>query len=473
MQKKRRQLLYFTNNDSGRDVEMLLPLLYFAERFLNCEVTTSLTPNIHEIFRRKPDCVVLANTIGAKLHFDIARIATGAGIPVFALVSEGNFPTDGSFNYWGYNSAQKLYEAFLCCWSPRTRDFMQAQLPDQAEQIVLTGAPGFDRYQIYSFSTREALLEKHGIDKERFKRFIGYAGWGFGKLGHPRGRKELRQYFKGDAGKLDWAEQQRKALEKILEQAVVANPDTLFIFKKHPTETVAAEGNADLNEMAALRHYPNVLYLLEENLHDIISSVDLWWVYESTTAIEADMMGKETVFIVPDDDFPRTELHEGFPEVRNYPDLQQMTEAFFSGGSLPSYEALSGRRNEIIVNTIGWSDGLNHVRAAYYLSRTLESAPPAAKSGISWYYFLVYWILRGLTAPWFPRRLYALPFLSSKSWVLKRYSLVNLPRLRERYRPFLESFYTRNDIPGRFRDGSLFSSVLKQSNSNLTDYGTE
>jgi hypothetical protein len=418
---------------------MLLPLLYFAERFLNCEISASLTPNLHEIFRRKPDCVILANTIGAKLHYDIARFATRAGIPVFALVSEGNFPTDGTFDYWGYNTSRELYEAFLCCWSPRTLAFMQSELPDQRNRIVLTGATGFDRYQIYAFSDREALLKRHGIDAGRFKRFIGYAGWGFGKLGHPRGRKELLQYFKGDSSKLDWAERQRVAIEKILRRAVEENPDTLFIF--------------------------NVQYVLNENVHDIISAVDLWWVYESTTAIEADMMGKETVFIVPDDDFPRTRIHEGFLEVSRYGELASVTEHFFQKGSLPSYGTLAQRRRDLMTSIIGWSDGYNHIRTAYYLSRTLEERPPPRRGRLSVYYCVVYWILRLLAAPAFPRWLYNWPFLSRKRWVLDRYHLEKLPLIREQYRPFLDKFYEREDIPRRFNDGSLFSSVLKQSNS--------
>lgn len=456
------RLLYFTNNDSGRDVEMMLPVIYFAERFLNCTVSTTLTTNIYEIHKQRPDCVLLANTIGAKLHFHIAREAHRAGIPVFSLVSEGNFKTDGSFDHWGYNTAKELYEDYICCWSERTRDYLCRLLPDNTDRIKVTGGVGFDRYRILDFEERSSFRRRHRLDAEKFSTIIGYAGWGFAKLAHPRGRSELLAYFNKDTDRLEWAEEQRKALLEILKQAIQAQPETLFVLKKHPTETVAAEPGSDHNEMAALQDFPNVLYLKEDSIHDLMHVADLWWVYESTTALEAHLMGTQTLFIVPDPDFPRTNLHAGFAEARTFEEVRAMTEQFFTTGSLPEYNSPEKikRREEIIKDSFGYDDGYNHIRAAHYLRKTLNAPSSYSKKGFSLYYMLVYWVLKFLT-PFYRAQVFSkLPWINRKLWVFDRYHLKNLPQLHRRYARCLERFYTQERIPEKMKAGTLFRDIL-------------
>ena len=468
MLKGQRKLLYFTNNDSGRDVEIMLPILHFAERFLNCAVTTSLTPNLHEIHRQRPDCVVIANSIGALLHFHISREAYRLGIPVFAVISEGNFNTDGTYDYWGYNTDKKVYQSYICCWSQRTQNFLRNELPEIKERIVLTGGTGFDRYRIYNFEKRDTFLARHGIRHSDFTRVIGYAGWGFGRLAHPRGRSEILSESQGDTSMFDRIEQERIAVQSILKNCIEAQPDTLFILKKHPTETVAAEPGSELNEMAALKDYPNVLYLLDEQLHDLISIVDLWWVFESTTALEADMMGRQTLFIIPDPSFPRASLHQGFPNAQTSDEVRAMSETYFVTGSLPDYRSkkLIEARKQIVKDTIGYDDGYNHIRAAYYLNKTLEENPqPATLRRFSIYYFLVYWTLRALN-PLYNQRLFEkIPWLRQKHWVFKKYNLTQLPVLKSRYQSYLNKFYANERIAERFNRGTLFSDILKHSTS--------
>src|SRR5690606_12847518 len=148
MRKEQFKVLCFTYEDYGRDIEMLLPLRYFAERFLNCRFEHAFVYDVHAIYRKKPDVVCLPNTIGSALFFEISKYAHEQEIPVFALVSEGNFRTDGSFNYWGYNTAKQFYQEYICAWSQRTGDFLKAELPELEDRIVVTGGTGFDRYSI-------------------------------------------------------------------------------------------------------------------------------------------------------------------------------------------------------------------------------------------------------------------------------------------------------------------------------------
>ncbi len=187
--KKIRILCYF-DYDQGRDVEILLPVIYYAETYLNAEVEFAFLRDIHKIYKQKPDLVLLANAIGSELHFLISKYAFENKVPVFALISEGNFRTNGTFNYWGYNIDKKIYQDTICLWSKRTFDFLRNELPHEKEKMTVTGAVGFDRYKIYKFISKENYLRQIGYSQ--YKKVIVYAGWGFGKIFNKTGIIEVR-----------------------------------------------------------------------------------------------------------------------------------------------------------------------------------------------------------------------------------------------------------------------------------------
>ena len=283
---KKTKVLCFTDNATGRDVEMLLPVRYFAERFLNCEFYHALNIDIHQIYRIRPDVILQANTIGSNLYFEISKIAHEQNIPLFALISEGNFRTDDTFDYWGFNRDKKFYQEYVCCWSNRTAEFLKMKEPGFANKIVVTGGVGFDRYTIYKFMQKEDFLRKY--NKTNYKKIIGYAGWAFGKLDHKRGREELLYWAKGDESKLEWIEEQRQVIRDILKNAIEKNKDILFVLKQHPQENAPERPEPVKNEMSEIARHENVVYLCEEEpIHDLISVSDLWTCFESTTALES------------------------------------------------------------------------------------------------------------------------------------------------------------------------------------------
>ena len=62
----------------------------------------------------------------------------------------------------------------------------------------------------------------------------------------------------------------------------------------------------------------------------------------------------------------------------NYPDeisLQEAIDSFYKSGELPHFndEKIASDRKKVIVDTIQWDDGLNHVRAGNEIIRILES----------------------------------------------------------------------------------------------------
>jgi surface carbohydrate biosynthesis protein len=451
---KKTKVLCFTDNSVGRDVEMLLPIRYYAERFLNCEFQHALLMDVHEIYRYKPDVILQANTIGSNLYFEISKIAHEQNIPLFALISEGNFRTDGTFNYWGFNKDKRFYQDYVCCWSERTAEFLKSKEPEYADKIVVTGGTGFDRYTIYKFMPKEEFLKKY--NKQQYKKIIGYAGWAFGKLDHKRGREELLYWASGDEKKLIWVEAQRQQVRDILRTAIEQNKDTLFILKQHPQENAPERPEPVKNEMSELAHYDNVVYLSsEEAIHDLISVSDLWTCFESTTALESWLMGKQTIFINPEPNFNRDLLYKGSALVHSYDEFQLLITEFYSTQRIKKFSAADkdAMRNELIKNIIGFGDGMNHIRAGKYFAETVRRSQNTNSQYKFYFWHWLVYILMRLAAPFYNRKLYSKIYkLKKHLWAFENFRMGKLHLLYSKYVSFFEDFYARNNIEERIKN---------------------
>ncbi|MCX6169743.1 MAG: hypothetical protein NTX65_10395 [Ignavibacteriales bacterium] len=476
---KKIKVLCFTDDVSGRDVEMMLAIRYFAERFLNCEFYHALNIDIHEIYRQRPEIILQANTIGSNLYFEISKIAHEQNIPIFALISEGNFRTDGSFDYWGFNRDKKFYQEYVCCWSERTAEYLRKEVPEAKEKIVVTGGVGFDRYIIYEYLSKENFLRKYS--RTQYSKIIGYAGWAFGKLDHKRGKTELLVWAKGDENRLTWIEEQRKKVRDILKQVIKNNPSTLFILKQHPQENAPERTKPVKNEMSELAHYENVLYLCsEESIHDLISVSDLWTCFESTSALESWLMGKQTIFINPEKDFNRDSLYKGSALIQNYGQFQKLIDEFYTHGRIEQFfdDSRATIRKKLIKDIIGFGDGMNHVRAAHYLQNTINKyfitesrkqitdykspiTNNQSKYNFHFWHFLVYYLIR-IAGPFYNRAFYSKLYKVKKHlWVFENYKMNKLQELYKRYTPFFDEFYKKNGLPNKFSSEDGFQQYTK------------
>ncbi|MFC2081216.1 BFO_1060 family glycosyltransferase [Bacteroidota bacterium] len=442
------RILCFLDTDTGRDVEILLPLVYVAEKYFNCMVDFAFIWDIHAIYRKKPDLVLLPNTIGSVRHYQAAKYAYDNGIKVFALISEGNFRTDGSFDYWGYNKDKIFFQEFICHWSERTWKFLRMKEPDFAAKMVITGGTGFDRYKIYKFQSRDEFLKQHNLPG--FEKIIAYAGWAFGKLYNEQGRMELiANNFTEE--KFPWLEQQMYLIEEILREAILKNPDILFVLKRHPNEANPSITDPGMNEMIRLQDYPNVLYLTQnEPIHDIISISDIWTGFETTTSIESWVMGqKPTLLINPDPNFSRDELHKGSVILNSLEEFQSCIEEFYSTGKIAAFhdQDLEAFRKRFIEETAGFGDGLNHLRAAYYLKKVLAHITPGQSRVKTSFKFLIMYLLMEIGKYFYIKSLFLkLPRFKKTTWIFDNFRLKRLPGTRSKYWSFLDRFHEDNNL---------------------------
>ncbi len=457
-----KQILCYLDNDYGRDAEILLPLVYFAEKYLSCKVKFAFIWDIHAIYREKPDLVLIANTIGSLWHYEISKYAKKSGIEVFALISEGNFRTDGSFNFYGYSYDKVYHQRYICHWSERTKKYFEEVMSQYNN--VLTGALGFDRYKIYRFKSKEDFLSEKGLTQ--YKKVIGYAGWAFGKIYNKQGLREIRFLHAEPGKRIQWMKEQMLKVEGILKFAIESNPDILFLLKRHPNEANPSITKENPNEMIRLRDYPNVIYITEnENIHDLINISDFWMAFESTTALEAWMLNKQTLLINPDPDFNRDKLYKGSVLIRNTEELQRNIKSFYETNELPGFknDELEKNRKTLIKDTIGFDDGLNHLRAGFYLKKTVQETEHQDKNIVfSFRYFRMFFLMKAGSLFYNRNIFLKLPKFRKTVWIFDKYELKNIYKLKPLYYKYLDDFYKNNQLDYQIRDNSIWSKILNE-----------
>jgi hypothetical protein len=327
----------------------------------------------HEINKCNPRLLFMTNTTGAPENFELMRYAKSRGYLGLSLISEGNFTRDTGNHIemiWGWNKEKKLYEDRYLLWSERTRSITLNLHPELEGKVGVSGGVGFDNYRLKNIqSDRMNILLN--LKKENYKKIIGIGCFDFGTMypddyRYPINMKsftgEQIQRFRNDGIDFD----------RVLSSVANLCSDTLFLVKQHPGGLLGnkASGTVELSKLA------NVLVVNTElSIHDCINLSDFWITYESTTALEAWLLGKQTCLLNPSGrDFPRDMLvSEGSPAYGSSHELLSAIENFYNSGALPGYSEREELRNHIIKQTIEWNDGLNHVRAGNAILDLLDS----------------------------------------------------------------------------------------------------
>jgi hypothetical protein len=314
----------------------------------------------------------LADPRGAAVNHGAALFARSRGIPIFTVTAEGNF-NEGQIGelFWGHVSGGELIEDVNVQWSVRARDLALGVDRSMADRLKVAGGVGFDRYLLYELTSKEAWMRRHGL---AFERMVGYASWVFDVLERDDPMAvEFRTIVGAEA--VDRFRRDRDGVRAALERLADDNPGTLVLLKEHPGVVVPEN-----TEIAGLEARPNVMLVRdEEPVADCISACDVWSAFDSTTCLEAWLLGKPTLLINPSgEDFDRTESYRGSPVFSGPDEVQAALDAWYAGHGLPGFEERAEARREEIERAIQWDDGRNHLRAAHYLEELLARAPEPA-----------------------------------------------------------------------------------------------
>lgn len=326
------------------------------------------------LYERKPKLFFLVNPTGAIENYEMMLYARARGCLGVSLVSEGIY--FGGDDYldqmiWGWNKEKVLYENIQLQWSNRTRDITISYHSDLDGRIAVSGGVGFDNYTISKVRrNKREFLSKYG--KEQYDKTIGVGCFDFDVFyPHDPRFKLIERTYSQEV--IERFRQDGRDFDNHLAALAQARPDILFIVKLHPGGETDHHGAA----VTGMKGLPNTLFLKdEEPLIDCISASDIWVVYESTTALEASLLGKQACLLNPSGrDFPRTVVNEGYPVFQSDKDLSAAIDEFYATGALSGFVQLDSSRRSIVEKTIGWDDGLNHVRAGNVIIDLLKSSP--------------------------------------------------------------------------------------------------
>lgn len=319
------------------------------------------------IDKLKPKLLFITNGVGAPINFQLVKYAALKGVKIVTLTSEGNFLDDALLFYiWGWNIDQKMYENVNMQWSTRTRELTIKKLPQLDRKIRISGGVGFDYYKITSHRDKNDFLYQY--DKNQYIKVVGFGCWNFGITLPSDSFYESFLQVIGESG-IARFQKDRDLLNQVLLKIIEDNPDILFLLKEHPGNTRGLFESG----IAGTEKFPNVLILKKESIVDCLAVSDFWITYESTTVIEAWLLGKQTCLLNPSGiDFPRANVYKGSPNYPDVPTLQAAIDSFYSTHELPGFQAMESERKEVIKETIQWDDGLNHVRAGNEIIRVLK-----------------------------------------------------------------------------------------------------
>ena len=374
-------ILNLEHPQSERDRNIITPVyLYLREKYKLNVKSGYLQNGFFYLLKYRPKMLLLSNSCGGDINFLLTKIAHNMGIKVVALVSEGNFEAgDEEEFFWGWNKEKILYEDAKILWSERTKNLILKTHPQLKDKIYISGATGFDRYKLLQFMNKEEFLAKNNLKK--YKKIIGIAGWGFHVFFEGSVWQAYKELYLSKFGK-DQIEMHRRDLflfRDICKKLIEKNKDILFILRFHP-----ATVNIEKSEFFGLENYENVYisynpYISQvgikgkqDSISNLINVSDLWTGYNSTSLLEAWLLGKTTFLINPTRvDFVRDNIYKGSPIVLNYEDAQKLITEFFESEKISEFKALKKERKRIIKEVIEYNDGKNHIRAARIIYKIL------------------------------------------------------------------------------------------------------
>lgn len=338
------------------------------------------------IDKLRPKLLFITNGVGAPINFQLVKYAALRGIKIVTLTSEGNFLDDALLFYiWGWNIDQQMYENVNMQWSTRTRELTIKKLPQLNKKIRISGGVGFDYYKMASHRDKNSFLKQY--NREQYTKVIGFGCWNFGVTFSSDSFYESFLQVVGESG-ITRFQKDRDLSNQVLLKIIEKNPDILFLLKEHPGNTRGLFESG----IAGAEKFPNVLILKKESIVDCIAVSDFWITYESTTVIEAWLLGKQTCLLNPSGiDFPRANVYKGSPNYPDVPTLQAAIDSFYSTHELPGFQEMESERKEVIRETIQWDDGLNHVRAGNEIIRVLKEEEKQEKKRIPYHLKKVKW----------------------------------------------------------------------------------
>ncbi|AZQ85459.1 hypothetical protein EKO29_16580 [Colwellia sp. Arc7-635] len=356
--------LEWPNNE--RDTHAVAPIILELRKRNKICITGDIFSYVFYLAKFRPKILLIASFQGALINHNLCKLAHKLGIKVISLIAEGNTrETAVKQMTWGNNIEKLIYFEKMLLWSYRSETLIHKNFPELESNTAVVGGVGFDRYKRLNFLKKAEFLKKIKHNPN-IKQVIGLAGWGFDRV------HDTEFYFKNKKSILaNFQEGQREMhrkdfvlLQTYMKEVVTKNPQILFVLRPHPGLT-----DYYYDEFKELKSLANVYYSQPRScpfsISDLIAVSDLWGGYETTTCLEAWLLGKETFLINPSGgDFNRDITAKGSYIIS---DIKLLHDVLNNSKSIKDFFSdtieIINKRKEIISDVIGFDDGKNYLRA--------------------------------------------------------------------------------------------------------------
>ena len=355
----------------SRDRQMVTLVCNYLRYMGYSVIEESIFNGYHYIKKYKPRLYFNASPLGAIVNTHMMKYARQKNILGVSLISEGNFKPGKKYIdqfLWGWNKEKDKHENIHMQWTERTRDMSLKYYPELKEKLKVSGGVGFDIYKIGKHKDKDDFLRKY--DKTNFKKIIGIGCWDFGSF-YPEDERYKINVKRLTQENINRFRKDGVEFNNILNKIISENKNILFLLKQHPGTRLGKKASA----IVGTEKFENTITVKnEEAVADCINVSDFWLIYESTTAIESWLLGKQTCLLNPSGtDFLRDEIYKGSPNFSTDKKLQEAINSFYSSGIIPGFKDLEKNRKNIIKDVIQWDDGLNHVRAGNEIINLIEN----------------------------------------------------------------------------------------------------
>jgi len=365
-----------------RDIGIVEPSLSYLELKYKLKIVRAcISDNFCEYIKiYQPKLIVISNGIGTINHFEMVKYASMKGIKVITFISEGDMvdiKENVEILFWGNNKDKVFYEYANLQWSEKNIQLIFKHIPEAKEyNLFCAGGTGFDRYQFLPLKSKSAFYDQYPQFKN-YKKIIGLAGFPFYFFLSDLYKKDgLWTNMHLDHAAAEKMGEQKEPLRLMYKEIIRRNPETLFILKYHPSDIMK-----EYSEFFELNQFENTLSIYkEENIDDVINISDLWIGFESTTCLEAWLLGKTTFIANPDKvPFVRSIISSGSPNYGTVEELNTAIKEFFETGVSLDFINFKEERENAIKQVIGFGDGLNHKRAGDFIYSALNEKSKAHK----------------------------------------------------------------------------------------------
>lgn len=381
--KARLDILHLDWINSERDFHISIPVCVYLQKKYGLKVVSkNIFDGYFYLLYYRPRVLIVANGIGAEINYEIIKTAHSLGVKVVTLTSEGNFNEKQIDGYiWGWNHEKIIYQDLMNIWSDRVEKILLKRYPEYKDIVKVGGATGFDRYSLLKFKNKQDFY-KENPKKKSFKKIVGIAS--FGVFDHVMDKKYVEEHNMVECygnRLLSMYRNDLSSLKRIYRDLISRNPDTLFVLRFHPVTSCL-----EYSEFEYCMDFENV-YVSSPKLRfdlpynqnqylvsDCISISDFWISYESTTILEGWLMNKVTAVINPSRyDFEREPNYQGSLKTQTTEELEKYLQEYFEKGGVDHFEELLPKRNEVISDVIGYSDGNNHQRVGEEVLKLINS----------------------------------------------------------------------------------------------------